>query len=128
MSPLNILVADEDIDTRIILRTILERQGYKVVEANTAAAAMAAADMPLSLVILNHPMRLSDEMTLAHWLRAEERTRSVPIINLTSRAVPRLIEEAVELGVNATFAKPIDVQGLLQAIEELTVPALSRTS
>lgn len=128
MSPLNILVADEDIDTRIILRTILEREGYKVVEASSAAAAKQAVDLPISLVILNHPIRLSDEMTLAHWLRAERKTQQIPIINLTSRAVPRLLEEAAELGVNATFAKPVDVQGLLQTISELTLREAPQSS
>ena len=121
MVPQNILVADEDLDTRIILRALLEREGYRVIEANNAAAAMAAFQNPIALVILNHPMCLTEDMTLARWLRSQPATRGVPIINLTSRAVPLLIDEASKQGVNVTLTKPLDVHRVLQLVEELTM-------
>ena len=51
MVPQNILVADEDLDTRIILRALLERQGYRVIEANNATAAIAAFQSPVALAL-----------------------------------------------------------------------------
>ncbi|HEY0672423.1 MAG TPA: response regulator [Longimicrobiales bacterium] len=120
MSTRCILVADEDQDTRIILRTLLERDGYTVIEAPTARAAMEAVDQPVSLVILNYPMRIDESHTLCSWLRRQPATREVPIINLTSRAVPLLMEEAARDGANVTMAKPIDVQRMLDLVSELT--------
>ena len=120
MSTRCILVADEDLDTRIILRTLLERDGYAVIEAPTARAAIEAVRQPVSLVILNYPMRIDETMTLSSWLRRQPATRDIPIINLMSRAVPLLMEEAARDGVNVTMAKPIDVQRMLDLVAELT--------
>lgn len=120
MSTRCILVADEDLDTRIILRTLLERDGYAVIEAPTARAAMEAVRQPVSLVILNYPMRIDETVTLSSWLRRQAATRDIPIINLMSRAVPLLMEEAARDGVNVTMAKPIDVQRMLDLVAELT--------
>ena len=65
MTPRKILVADEDLDTRIILRTLLARDGYAVIEAASARAATEAAQQfPFSLIILNYPMRVGDGLTL----------------------------------------------------------------
>jgi two-component system, chemotaxis family, chemotaxis protein CheY len=120
MTPHSILVADEDLDTRIILRTLLEQRGYDVMEAGSATAAIEAAQQPLSLVILNHPMSIAEDLSLATWLRNQPGTRQTPIINLTSRPMPALMDEATRQGVNVTLAKPLDVQLVLNLVSELT--------
>ena len=120
MAPRTILVADEDIDTRIILRALLERHGYTIVEAATPQDAMtAAAQQELSLVIMNHPIPVDAGTTLARWLREQPPTRDVPIINLTSRTVPHFAEDAARQGVNVTLAKPLDVQRFLLLVHQL---------
>lgn len=121
-----ILVADEDTDTRIILRALLERAGFTIVEAaNGALAQDVAQQHPLVLVVLNHPMNVSPTVSLARWLRSQPATMLVPIVNLTSRAVPAYMNEASQHGVNVSVPKPIDVQQMLHLVEELTagVPA-----
>ena len=126
MAQHTILVADEDQDTRIILQTLLELQGYRVIEARNAAEAMASAHTGISLVILNHPMCVTNGSSLACWLRAQPLTCEVPIINLTSRAVPLLIDEASRDGVNVTIAKPLDVQLIVDLVHEFTSPMATR--
>ena len=122
MSPACILVADEDLDTRIILRTLLIRQGYTVVEAATGQAAMDVVQQTqVSLVIMNYPMRVADGgLTLPAWFRQYPATRSVPIINLTSRAIPLLLEQAARDGVTISLAKPLDTQRILALVQELS--------
>jgi CheY-like chemotaxis protein len=120
MNPHTILVADEDIDTRIILRALLERHGYRVLEAANGRHACEMAEEQVSVVVLNHPMSVSESVSLAGWLRAQPHTHNVPIINLTSRPVPYFVEDANQLGVTVTLAKPIDVQRMLQLVEELS--------
>jgi CheY-like chemotaxis protein len=119
MAP-TVLVADEDQDTRIILRSLLERQGFAIIEANNAADAVANACDGLSLVILNHPMSVREDLSLAAWLREQPATSEVPIINLTSRAIPLLIEDATRQGVNVTITKPLDAQVLMRVVRDLT--------
>jgi CheY-like chemotaxis protein len=124
-----ILVADEDFDTRVILRTVLERQKFEVIEAATADAALAAArSTHLELVILNYPMLCEDGRTLVECLREAPNARGCPILNLTSRVVPKMLEMAARQGVSRTLAKPINVEQLLRVVGELThsaaVPAI----
>ena len=125
MSSRTILVADEDPDTRIILRALLERHGFNVVEAANGLLARDAANQAVSLVILNHPLYVSLNVSLAAWLRSHPETQNVPIINLTSRAVPAYLHEASAQGVTVSLPKPIDVQKMLHLVDELTtaVPA-----
>jgi two-component system, chemotaxis family, chemotaxis protein CheY len=120
-----ILVADDDFDTRIILRTVLERHTFKVIDAATADDALAAARTAhFDLVILNYPMLCEDGHTLVERLRESPNARGCPILNLTSRVVPRMLEMAAAQGVNKTLPKPIDVEQLLRVVGELTaVPA-----
>ena len=116
-----ILVADEDFDTRVILRTVLERQNFVVVEATTADAAIAAAESTrFELVILNYPMFTQHGRTLVECLRESPNSRSCPILNLTSRVVPKFLEQADRQGVSLTMPKPIDVEALLRVVGQLT--------
>lgn len=125
MNPRTILVADEDIDTRIILRALLERHGYSILEAANGKHACEVAREPISLVVLNHPMNVTEDVTLAAWLRAQPHTHNIPIINLTSRPVPVFVEEASQQGVTVTLPKPIDVQRMLRLVDELTSGAMA---
>lgn len=121
MSSRKILVADEDTDTRIILRTLLERHGYAVVEAANADDAIASAhDVQFDLVILNYPMLTRAGAPLVTQLRAAGALQ--PILNLTSRAIPQFFDDARQEGVTLTLSKPIDVEKILLVVRELTAP------
>ena len=122
MAPPKILVADEDADTRIILRALLERHGYSIVDAGTAQQAMNSVSDDISLVIMNHPMMATPQITLARWLRAQPETRDVPIINLTSRAIPNFVEEAARHGITVSLVKPLDVHAILELVRQLSTP------
>lgn len=116
----SILVADDDNDTRIILRTVLERHRFMVVEAATADDAFNAAQLQaFDLIILNYPMPAADGRTLVKHLRAVTATQHVPILNLTSRVVPQFLQEAAEDGVTLTLPKPIDIENVINVVSEL---------
>lgn len=121
MAARTILLADEDVDTRIILRTVLERQRFAVLEASNGDEAIAIAERQVvDLVILNHPMVGRDGRSLVQRLRALDNLRAVPVLNLTSRVVPQFLEEASVQGVTMTLAKPIDVENVLHIVSQLT--------
>lgn len=116
-----ILVADEDFDTRVILRTVLERHNFHVIDAATGDDALAAAGTTrFELVILNYPMLTEGGRTLVERLRESPNARDCPILNLTSRVVPKFLEMAAREGVSITLPKPIDVEHLLRVVGELT--------
>ena len=127
MDPHTILLADDDIHTRIILRTLLERHRFAIVEAETAEAALDHTQRKtFDLIILNYPMPDANGVTLARRLRNAENTRFVPILNLTSRVVPQLLQDAFIDGVDLSIPKPIDIHNIVRVIESLikrSVPA-----
>ncbi len=129
MDPRTILLADDDIHTRIILRTLLERHRFAIFEAETAEAALDHTQHnTFDLIILNYPMPDAQGVTLARRLRSTENTRLVPILNLTSRVVPQLLQDAAIDGVDLSIPKPIDIQNIVRVIESLikrSVPAAS---
>ena len=117
-----ILIADEDTDTRIILRTVLERHDFSIVDAGSAEAAMAEVEgRAFDLVILNHPMMCENGESLVHRLRAQRATQNIPILNLTSRVVPQFMDDAAREGVTVTLPKPINVESVLALVSELTI-------
>ena len=124
--PRTILVADEDFDTRVILRSLLERHGFTIVEAGNAQQAMACVKQGLGLVIMNHPMMVAPQITLARWFRSQAETRDVPIINLTSRAVPNFAEEAARQGITVSLVKPLDVHAILDLVNNLASPVAAQ--
>lgn len=121
MKARNILVADEDKDTRIILRTVLERNAYEIVEASTTEDAIAAAQRTeFDLIILNYPMADGGGRALVRLVRSGADTCNTPILNLTSRVVPQFLQDAAADGVDVTIAKPMDVEHVVQVVNELT--------
>jgi CheY-like chemotaxis protein len=121
-----ILIVDDDVDTRIILRALLERNRFEVVEATSAEDAMRCADQHVfELVILNYPMSDGNGNSLAKLLRGIESTRSVPLLNITSRFIPQFIQQAAVDGVDVTLPKPIDITNIMQIVVELTSRSLA---
>ena len=121
MTGRRILVADEDTDTRIILRTVLERHDFTIVDAGSADTAVTLVGrIGFDLVILNHPMVCETGESLVERLRSLRVTQNIPILNLTSRVIPQFIEDAARQGVTVTVPKPIDVEHITSLVLELT--------
>ncbi|HXJ67934.1 MAG TPA: response regulator, partial [Verrucomicrobiae bacterium] len=85
MANQRILIADDEPDIRLVLRTRLERDGYSVLEARDGAeaVAMARSEMP-DLIVLDVMMPEMDGVEVCNRLRASFTTRGIPVIMLTA--------------------------------------------
>jgi cobalt-zinc-cadmium efflux system membrane fusion protein len=118
MSDMTILLVDDDIVLSQVLRRVLTRQGHRVVEAGTVAAALklARAEKPdLGLVDLCLPD--GDGVELA--LGLEEEGPKFPLILMTAyplrlRDQPKLAE-----GFARVLTKPLNLEELRHTIERL---------
>ncbi len=118
-----ILIADDKATSRELLRTVLERQGYEVMEAADGEEALqkALAEFPdLILLDLQMPRRTGYEVLGE--LRKDARHAALPIIALTASAMQGDRERALAAGFTGYLAKPValvhlreEVQRLLQA-------------
>ena len=81
-----ILVVDDEPEQRALLRRILEREGYAVVEAENGVAALARLrERAVGLVLLDLMMPEMDGFELVEELRRQEAWRGLPIVVITGR-------------------------------------------
>lgn len=114
-----ILVAEDNEDNRIIAVTILRHFGYRVIEAETGAAAMALAraERP-SLILMDVGMPDIDGWTATRTLKDDEHTRSIIIVAFTAHALPSDRQHAIDAGCDGYLAKPIDPMRLVREVEQ----------
>lgn len=114
-----ILIAEDDPATRMLLRRILLKERYDVVDVADGRAACAAAlrDVP-DLVLIDWIMPEMDGREATRALKADPRTAAVPIVMLTSQTEIDEKVLALEAGVQDFLNKPIDPRELVARIEQ----------
>jgi len=111
-----ILVVEDNEDNIRLVRFILKKHGHEVIEARDGAEGIASAvqEKP-DLVIMD--IQLPDMDGLKR-IRASETDGNIPIIALTSYAMPGDREKALAAGCNGYITKPIDVETFMVEIEK----------
>lgn len=107
-----ILVVDDEVDSRTILRVFLETHGYDVIEASDGhdAVQKAVKEHP-DLVIMDMAMPLVDGVNATRTMRLHKDLKDTPILALTAFGTfyePR----AREAGCNTVLHKPVDFRQL----------------
>jgi CheY-like chemotaxis protein len=115
-----VLLVDGSEDCRTVLRLILEHEGFRVVETEDAGEGLRLArEMRPALVVTEYPLPVPGFACLVGALRAEPALAGVPILTLTSRAVPPFQDEALAAGAGRFLAKPIAPREALRFIREM---------
>jgi DNA-binding response OmpR family regulator len=114
---IQILLAEDEDETRVLLQRCLERDGYKVVAVRNGQEALQAygADQ-FDLVVLDVNMPQIDGWTVCAELR--KRT-DVPIMMLTASTRPDDIVHGIQLGADNYVTKPFtlkEVRARVQAV------------
>ena len=113
-----ILIADDDAETRIVLRAVLERRGYRVLEAADGAEALSVAGRtPPDLVLLDLRMPRVHGHDVIRSLRRNAGTLRLPIIVLSGSVGERHSLYSLVLGANAFLTKPADPDTLVREID-----------
>jgi two-component system response regulator len=71
------------------------------------------------LILLDKKLPFVDGMDVLRKIRADPRTKIVPVVMLTSSAEERDIIESYELGVNSYIVKPVDFEQFTQTVRKL---------
>ena len=124
VTPLSILVADDNPTNREVIGRILERSGHTVTLVNDGEQALDAIEREVpSLVILDRNMPGVGGIEALQALRLMMRGRErLPAIILSADATPEAKREALEAGADAFLAKPIEAVRLLEEIQALAAP------
>ncbi len=116
-----ILVAEDNEINRIVVGEILARAGYPIDVVNDGKQAVEALERNrYQLVLMDCQMPIMDGFEATRAIRQKEAGgRRIPIIALTANAMKGDRELCLEAGMDAYASKPIDPNGLLEAIEEM---------
>jgi len=83
---LSVLVVDDDVDLRQLIRRLLEREGYAVAEADNGRTALARVrEAPPGLILLDLMMPELDGFAFVDEFRREPEWRGIPIIVVTAK-------------------------------------------
>ena len=109
-----ILIVDDEMQIRMLLRTTLTRAGYQVVEASNAREALAAKaiDKP-ELILLDLGLPDRDGLELVEALRRDSPAR---LIIVSAREDIEQKVAALDLGADDYVTKPFDTEELLARV------------
>jgi DNA-binding response OmpR family regulator len=115
-----VLICDDDPVILRLLQVNLELEGYEALLAHHGAKAVevALAERP-DLVILDIMMPRMDGYEALQNLKANELTKTIPVIFLSAKAQPSDIEKGKNYGVDDYITKPFDPAELLETVERL---------
>ena len=101
-----VLVADDDEDILVLVRTVLERAGYEVVAARDGAEAVAAAqERRPDLAVLDVSMPELDGLEVLRRIRAAGRDTFALMVTVRESATD--LAQALDIGVDDYIMKPV---------------------
>ncbi|MFG3030413.1 response regulator [Streptomyces sp. NPDC048253] len=114
-----VLVVDDNKVIRQLIRVNLELEGIEVVTAGDGVECLDVVhQVQPDLVTLDVVMPRLDGLRTAARLRADPRTRDLPLV-VISACTQYEVEAGLEVGVDAFLAKPFDPAELVSVVREL---------
>jgi CheY-like chemotaxis protein len=115
-----ILVVDDFDDTRLLLRTFLERKGFRVVEAENGLEAvdMAQNEAP-DLIIMDLQMPYLDGLAATRKIRETKVSGTLPIVAVSAYGADQFRDQALAAGCDEYVSTPFEPTELEQIIRML---------
>ena len=126
-----LLVEDSPRDAEMTLRTLRKRNlannivhvkdGQEALDwlLGTAAQAGRDAQPRPKVVLLDLKLPKVDGLEVLRAIRADQRTRLLPVVIMTSSQEQRDVVESYKLGVNSYVVKPVEFDAFSAAVAEL---------
>lgn len=115
-----VLVVEDDVDTRLAYRLLLESAGWRVAEATNGEEALASARRrPPALALVDISIPHLDGWETTRRLKADDATRGVPVIAVTGHALDEDRDRARDAGCDGYLVKPVAPQKLLEEVRRL---------
>ena len=120
MSAGTILYVEDNDDNVYVLKNRLERAGYEVhIAVDGREGVTKARELVPDLIIMDLILPVLDGWDVTRESGSDAATRDVPIIALSSSAMPADRQRALDAGCDRFDAKPVDFSRLKVLIEEL---------
>jgi CheY-like chemotaxis protein len=109
------------VEAKLANRLVVVSDGVEALDylfARGAHAGRDPNDLP-SIVLLDLNLPKVDGREVLQAIRADERTRSLPVVVLTTSAEPFDVEASYALGVNSYIQKPVDFEQFVWAVKQV---------
>ncbi|MBW3690815.1 response regulator [Aeromonas hydrophila] len=118
-----ILVVDDSVGIRAAITMTLSSAGFEVIEASDGEAALIELDQRrVHLIISDLNMPGMDGMTLLRRVKAQQTTRYLPFIMLTTEDSEQIKREGFEAGARVWLTKPFEPLKLLDDVCKVVQP------
>ena len=117
-----VLIVEDDADTRHMLATCLELQGYDVLTAANGREALDCLETRTpTLLLVDLMMPVMDGMEFRDAQRRHPRASAVPFVVFTAVAHGRQIAERI--GADGFLPKPVQLNELFEVVSRFSPPA-----
>lgn len=116
MTPPTIFIVEDDVDTREMLETLLELEGYRVETAANGRQALERLNQGLraSVILLDLMMPVMDGWQFRREQEQRREIAGIPVIVVSAAGRDRL----QQIQANAYLSKPVDLDELLTHINQ----------
>lgn len=113
-----ILLIEDNEENRYLATFLLERSGWQVTSAHDGRSALVmAGEVAPALILLDIQLPGMDGYAVARGLRQDARLAGVPIVAVTSYAMPGDRERCMAAGCDGYLEKPIDPDSFVRDVE-----------
>jgi two-component system cell cycle response regulator DivK len=119
----SILIVEDKPNSRELLRTVLEQQGYDVAEAGDGeeALSMIRQQVP-DLVLMDLQIPARNGFDVLQEIRKDKRLAGLPVVAITAKAMPGDREKVLAAGFTGYIAKPVALAHLRSEVSRLLEP------
>jgi chemosensory pili system protein ChpA (sensor histidine kinase/response regulator) len=120
MKDWNILIVEDDHDGQQVISRILRYMGIRAEVASTAEEALEMmSGQKYTAAIVDLALPGMDGMTLMARIRSDAATAQMPCVMVTAYHSSQVKKQALDAGVDAYFAKPLDDTSFIRELGRL---------
>jgi CheY-like chemotaxis protein len=115
-----VLIIEDNEKNRKLVRDVLHVKGYRTIEAETAEAGLKlAAEQSPALILMDVQLPGMDGITALKQLKADAKTKSIPVIAVTASAMSFKRQTMLAEGFDGYQTKPISLRNFLGEVERV---------
>ncbi|HET7009999.1 MAG TPA: response regulator [Anaerolineales bacterium] len=124
---LTVLCVEDNLENRVLVRRVLQAEGYMVLEAaNAFEGLQRALTQRPDLILVDINMPQIDGLTFASRLKAYPGLAGVPIVAITANVMHGDRERSLAAGCDGYIQKPIDIDNLPLQVARFLHPPVVR--
>ena len=118
MKAKKVLIIEDNVLNMVLVKDLLELEGYEVLEATEAETGIQIARENLpDLILMDIQLPGMDGLTATKIIVEDDNLKSIPVIALTSHAMQGDEEKSLDSGCRGYLTKPIDTRNFADSIK-----------